>query len=377
MAIVIRCGQCGKNLRVADDAAGKQGKCPHCGALIQIPTPEPPVAEPLVEVLDEPILVQCGQCGKNLRVPAEAAGKKGKCPSCGTLLEIPSRGAAVPAEKKLPKPTPKLRGQTRLVGFRDRPRKSEERKRGTAKLGASASRRRTTRVGARSKKKGVKERVQKGRKFEYDPEKAARKKKRQLIVMCIIGGALLVFGITYHIIFVSPVQKKKAEFSRLLDDAYGLLEAFNEQVKRIKSTDLPETPTLVEKISKAMKSDYKDFEERLKKSEIYEIVGNYRLFKLLAELPKIPDDMIRVLQKVVSVEKEAEEDEWSEERLTKRRYELHTDFIDGYHRLKVKLRTALMYHNAMQKAMNVHTMSKEGWQEWLKERYRAVFGRTG
>jgi len=377
MAIVVSCGQCGKTLRVPDDAAGKQGKCPHCGALIRIPAPEPPVAEPVVEVSAEPIVIQCGQCGKNLRVPAEAAGKRGKCPSCGTLLEIPSQGAAAPTEKKMPKPAPKLRGQTRLVGFRDRARKGEERKRGTAKFGAGATRRRTTRVGAKSKK-GLKERAQKGRKFEYDPEKAAKKKKRQLILMCIIGAALLVFGITYYIIFVSPVQKKRAAFSRLLDDAYSLLEAYKEQFNRIKNPqELPKSPTLIEKISKAMKADYKDFEERLKKSEIYEIVGNYRLFKLLAELPKIPDDMIRTLQKVASAEREAKEDEWSEERLLKRKYELHTDFIGGYHRLKVKLRTALMYHNAMQKAMSVHTMSKEGWKEWLKERYRAVFGRTG
>jgi prepilin-type processing-associated H-X9-DG protein len=31
----------------------------------------------------------CTQCGKHLKVKAEAAGKKGKCPQCGTLLHVP------------------------------------------------------------------------------------------------------------------------------------------------------------------------------------------------------------------------------------------------------------------------------------------------
>lgn len=33
---------------------------------------------------------KCSECGKSFRVPDEAAGKRGKCPSCGTVLSIPA-----------------------------------------------------------------------------------------------------------------------------------------------------------------------------------------------------------------------------------------------------------------------------------------------
>jgi predicted RNA-binding Zn-ribbon protein involved in translation (DUF1610 family) len=36
-----------------------------------------------------PIEVKCLQCGKSIKVKAEAAGKKGKCPVCGKVINIP------------------------------------------------------------------------------------------------------------------------------------------------------------------------------------------------------------------------------------------------------------------------------------------------
>ena len=38
MAIEFRCTQCNKLLRTGDDTAGKQAKCPECGAVVDIPT---------------------------------------------------------------------------------------------------------------------------------------------------------------------------------------------------------------------------------------------------------------------------------------------------------------------------------------------------
>ena len=37
MAIEFRCSQCNKLLRTGDDTAGKQAKCPECGAIMPIP----------------------------------------------------------------------------------------------------------------------------------------------------------------------------------------------------------------------------------------------------------------------------------------------------------------------------------------------------
>src|SRR5437588_9164085 len=39
MSIRVTC-ECGKELRVKDEYAGKRGKCPSCGKILQIPQPE-------------------------------------------------------------------------------------------------------------------------------------------------------------------------------------------------------------------------------------------------------------------------------------------------------------------------------------------------
>src|SRR4051812_19661440 len=48
MSIAVTCG-CGKRLTVADEFAGRSGKCPACGQVLQIPTAVP--AEPKPNVL--------------------------------------------------------------------------------------------------------------------------------------------------------------------------------------------------------------------------------------------------------------------------------------------------------------------------------------
>ena len=42
-----------------------------------------------------PIEFRCGQCGKLLRTGDETAGKRAKCPSCGTVQPVPAAGTAV------------------------------------------------------------------------------------------------------------------------------------------------------------------------------------------------------------------------------------------------------------------------------------------
>ena len=38
------------------------------------------------------ISFQCPACGKKLKVKDEFAGKKGKCPKCGNVINIPALG---------------------------------------------------------------------------------------------------------------------------------------------------------------------------------------------------------------------------------------------------------------------------------------------
>jgi len=49
MSIEFRCHQCGKLLRVADETAGRQAKCPACGVVQQIPTASATPASPSPE----------------------------------------------------------------------------------------------------------------------------------------------------------------------------------------------------------------------------------------------------------------------------------------------------------------------------------------
>src|SRR5207244_2848371 len=52
--ITFRCA-CGKTLEIADEHAGKRGRCPECGAVLEIPRPEERVMEAMiVEAAERP-----------------------------------------------------------------------------------------------------------------------------------------------------------------------------------------------------------------------------------------------------------------------------------------------------------------------------------
>lgn len=61
MSIRFTCPSCQSMLRISDSAAGKRGKCPYCKGVIEVPAPAQlpaPVAEPIAEVLpvEQPIM---------------------------------------------------------------------------------------------------------------------------------------------------------------------------------------------------------------------------------------------------------------------------------------------------------------------------------
>jgi phage FluMu protein Com len=110
MPIEFSCPSCRQLVRTADSTAGKKGKCPQCQAVVQIPlrsaaaqagerarlAPPPaarrseatPAASPPTPAFIE---FFCAECGQLVRTPAAAAGKKGKCPLCRQVVEIPRR----------------------------------------------------------------------------------------------------------------------------------------------------------------------------------------------------------------------------------------------------------------------------------------------
>ena len=56
-----------------------------------MPLPGSPPRKPKASApsADDPIKVECDACGRQLKVKAKLAGRKGKCPDCGSSITVP------------------------------------------------------------------------------------------------------------------------------------------------------------------------------------------------------------------------------------------------------------------------------------------------
>ncbi len=104
MAIRVMC-ECGREINVKDELAGKKGKCPSCGAVIRVPTLEevatrqaadekPAEAPPTPGAEPEGETKSCVHCGKS--IPAEAVF----CIHCGTHLRTGKKHAPGEGEEE-------------------------------------------------------------------------------------------------------------------------------------------------------------------------------------------------------------------------------------------------------------------------------------
>lgn len=81
MSISFRC-ECGKILQVNDKLAGRKGKCPSCGKIMVIPTESQQILE------EKPPAPESGQPGTAPQAPgAETAAQGVVCPNCGHAVE--------------------------------------------------------------------------------------------------------------------------------------------------------------------------------------------------------------------------------------------------------------------------------------------------
>lgn len=144
-SIQFDCQSCGKFLTVASANAGKQGQCPHCGGRMSIPltssgptASKPPSTKsadstdsprwkgtPATSLPTEPtrtarpdaskqpklttaggakIEFLCSNCKEVVRVGQAAAGKKGQCPRCRAVIQIPRKPTTVDGLTAIPSP---------------------------------------------------------------------------------------------------------------------------------------------------------------------------------------------------------------------------------------------------------------------------------
>ncbi len=76
--IKFACSKCGQSIRVDDKYAGRKGKCPKCGTAVVVPE------------RSSVIRFRCDHCGAKIKVPDRYAGRKGKCPTCQKAVVVPT-----------------------------------------------------------------------------------------------------------------------------------------------------------------------------------------------------------------------------------------------------------------------------------------------
>jgi hypothetical protein len=119
MAIKFNCPSCKSALSVKDDKlAGRKIGCPKCKKLVVIPRPTAAVAAAAAEDLDalaaaalaepkpDPVVAQeaatmefeCPQCGEQVKMSREFAGKNAPCPECRRIIKVPMPKTKDPAD---------------------------------------------------------------------------------------------------------------------------------------------------------------------------------------------------------------------------------------------------------------------------------------
>jgi hypothetical protein len=82
MSIEIRCENCGRKLKAPNDAAGKRSKCPSCGHEVYIPTPEDQIDElPLAPEDEEEVAREKRLQEERRRLDRQMARERDDAPS--------------------------------------------------------------------------------------------------------------------------------------------------------------------------------------------------------------------------------------------------------------------------------------------------------
>jgi len=87
--IRFECQQCSKKLKVPASRADKNITCPQCGATVTNQEIKSSGSLSGILTADGKIEFPCGECGNVVQTPSSQAGKKGRCPECHEIMQIP------------------------------------------------------------------------------------------------------------------------------------------------------------------------------------------------------------------------------------------------------------------------------------------------
>jgi DNA-directed RNA polymerase subunit M/transcription elongation factor TFIIS len=85
------CPSCNSVFTVADEKAGKSGKCPKCQSQFMIPDADPPATPPALES-DDVEIKPCPGCQSKLVVGKDDLGLEVECPNCKTVYKAEAPG---------------------------------------------------------------------------------------------------------------------------------------------------------------------------------------------------------------------------------------------------------------------------------------------
>ncbi|MEO2021379.1 MAG: hypothetical protein ABGX05_06090 [Pirellulaceae bacterium] len=87
--IRFECQQCNKKLKVPASRADKNITCPQCGATVTNQEIKSSGSLSGILTAEDKIEFPCGECGNVVQTPSSQAGKKGRCPECHEVMQIP------------------------------------------------------------------------------------------------------------------------------------------------------------------------------------------------------------------------------------------------------------------------------------------------
>ena len=102
--IKLACTSCNAAMEAPSSAAGRTVRCPKCQHKLRVPDadraaaqPSRPAASATPPLVDgDRLKISCENCGKQLRVPANAAGKRVKCPGCRSAFVVAAPPSSSP-----------------------------------------------------------------------------------------------------------------------------------------------------------------------------------------------------------------------------------------------------------------------------------------